>query len=82
MKRNGEVPIVTRCRCGHDKRDPAVRAVKRYGLWGAMALMMGYTARPKRIDLVCRTCGAVFDSITGQAALERFRYDEPRPGEW
>jgi len=74
---DGTETFATRCRCGHDKRDPAVRPVKKYGLWGAMLLMMGYTARPKRIDVVCGTCGAVFNSITDPAELEKFRYGEP-----
>jgi hypothetical protein len=43
-----------------------------------MALIMGFTSRPVRIDLVCPTCGTVFDSITDPETLERFRYDEPR----
>jgi hypothetical protein len=46
---------------------------------GTMALIMGFTARPRRIDWVCRTCGTVIDSITDRETLERFRYDEPRP---
>jgi hypothetical protein len=46
-----------------------------------MALLMGYTARPSRVDVVCAECGAVFDSITNRATLERFRYDEPRPSD-
>jgi len=73
--------FVTRCRCGRDKTDLLVRPVKRYGLWAAMALMMGYTARPMRIDIVCPTCGALFNSITDSAELERFRYGEPGPDE-
>jgi len=74
-------PFVAHCRCGRDRTDPLVRPVKRYGLWAAMALLMGFTARPKRIDIVCPTCGAVFNSITDPAELEKFRYDEPRVGE-
>jgi hypothetical protein len=74
-------PFVTRCRDGYDKNYPALRPVKRYGVWGAMALLMGYTARPKRIDIVCPACGAVFNSITDPAELAKFRYDEPRIGQ-
>ena len=74
-------PFATRCREGYDKNHPALRPVKRYGFWGAMALLMGYTARPKRIDIVCPACGAVFDSITDPAELEKYRYDEPRIGQ-
>jgi hypothetical protein len=70
---------VTRCRCGNDKTSPLVYPVKRYGLFGAMALNMGFTALPKRIDWVCSTCGTVIDSITDPETLERFRYSEPRP---
>lgn len=76
-----DTQFVTRCRCGHSKADPAVVPVRRYGLWGMMALLMGYTARPSRVDVVCAECGAVFDSITNRATLERFRYDEPRPSD-
>ena len=72
---------VTRCRCGHDITHPLVRPVKRYSLWGAMALMMGFTARPIRIDFVCGQCGAEFEPITNRKMLERFRYDEPGPGD-
>jgi hypothetical protein len=73
-----QTSFVTRCRCGHDKADPAVRPVRKYGFWGVMGLLMGYTALPLRIDFVCEECGAVFDSITNRKTLERFRYDEPR----
>jgi hypothetical protein len=68
---------VVRCRCGHDKEHANVRSVKRYSWWGQMALIMGFTSRPSRIDLVCPTCGFVFDSITDRETLERFRYEEP-----
>jgi hypothetical protein len=73
-------PVVIRCTCGHDKNDPAVRPVKRYGWWGQMALIMGFTSRPSRIAWVCETCGTELDSITDPETLERFRYDEPRRG--
>ena len=69
---------VTRCRCGHDGASPSVRPVKRYGWLGVMALLMGYTSRPVRIDWVCTTCETVIESITDPAVLERCRYDEPR----
>jgi hypothetical protein len=42
---------------------------------------MGYTARPARVEFTCAACGAVFDTITNRAMLERFRYDEPRPAD-
>ena len=73
-------PAVSRCRCGHDQAHPAVRPAKRYGWWGQMALIMGYTSRPAHIDWVCETCGTALDSITDPETLERFRYDEPRRG--
>jgi hypothetical protein len=73
-------PAVPRCQCGHDKTHPTVRPVKRYGWWGQMALIMGFTSRPARIDWVCETCGTALDSITDPETLERFRYDEPRRG--
>jgi hypothetical protein len=81
MSRSAESPVVTRCRCGHEKADPSVLPVRRYSFWGVMCLLMGYTARPVRIDFSCATCGAVFDSITNRTMLERFRYDEPRPAD-
>jgi hypothetical protein len=43
-----------------------------------MVLLMGYTARPMRIDWVCPTCETVLDTVTDPETLERFRYDEPR----
>jgi hypothetical protein len=46
-----------------------------------MVLLMGYTARPVRIDWVCGSCGSVIESITDRPTLERYRYDEPRPHE-
>jgi hypothetical protein len=70
-------PLVTRCECGHDKRHPAVRPVKRYGVTAAMLLLMGYTALPRRIEISCATCGAVFDTITDRGELAKFRYDMP-----
>ena len=73
-----KAPTVPRCRCGHDRTHPAVRPVKRYGWWGQMALIMGFTSRPARLDLICSTCGTVIDSITDRKTRERFRYDEPR----
>jgi hypothetical protein len=68
---------VPRCRCGHDATHPTVRPTKRYGWWGAMVLIMGFTSRPTRIDLICSTCGSVIESITDRKTRERFRYDEP-----
>jgi hypothetical protein len=70
---------VTRCRCGNDKTNPLVRPIKRYSYLGVMALLMGFTARPNRIDWVCSVCGTVIDSITDPQTLERFRYGEPGP---
>ena len=69
---------LTRCPCGHDQTHPAVRPAKRYGWLGQMALIMGYTARPARIDWVCSICGTTLGSVTDPATMERFRYDEPR----
>jgi hypothetical protein len=47
-------------------------------MWGIMALTLFYTALPGRIDIVCPTCGALFNSITDRKTLRKFRYDEPR----
>jgi hypothetical protein len=74
---NATTPAV-RCRCGHDRTYPNARPVKRPSLLGAMVLLMGYTARPMRIDWVCPTCETVLDTVTDPETLERFRYDEPR----
>ena len=68
----------TRCPCGNDYTHPTLSPVKRRSLLGAMALLMGFTARPTRIDWVCPTCGTVLDSVTDPETLERCRYDEPR----
>lgn len=73
-----DADAAARCACGRDGTDPNLRPVKRYGWLGVMALLMGYTARPVRIDWVCPGCGTVLDSDTDPAALERARYDEPR----
>ena len=73
-------PPVPCCRCGYDQTHPNVRPAKRYGWLSQMALIMGYTARPARIDWVCSTCGTALGSITDPETLERFRYDEPRRG--
>jgi hypothetical protein len=67
-------PFVTRCRDGYDKTHPAVPAVYRYSSWKLFALYMGYTILPWRIDYVCSSCGAVFDSITDRNELEKLRY--------
>jgi hypothetical protein len=74
-------PTVTRCRDGLDKTHPAVRAVYDYGIWSTFSLVFGYTALPRRIDLVCPACGTVFGSITDPKELRKFRYREPRPDE-
>ena len=70
--------FVTRCRDGYDITDPALRAVYYYGWSSTFATLLGYTALPRRIDIVCPECGAVFHSITGRKELEKFRYREPR----
>jgi len=70
--------FVTRCRDGYDKTHPAVRAVYDYGWWSTFAMLMGYTALPRRIDFVSPSCGTVFDSITDRKELAKFRYREPR----
>lgn len=67
-----------KCRCGRDRNAPALRPAKRYGWFGLFALLMGYTARPVRVDWQCPTCGAVLDVTTDRATLEQCRYDEPR----
>jgi hypothetical protein len=70
--------FVRRCQDGYSKTSPAVQAVYRYGLWSVFGLMFGYTALPRRIDVVCPKCGALFESITKRKLLEKFRYREPR----
>lgn len=74
-------PFVTRCRDGYDKTHPVVRAVYHHGMWSTLSLLIGYTALPSRIDIVCPTCGALFNSITGRKELAKFRYREPRTDE-
>ena len=74
-------PFVTRCRDGYDKMHPAVRAVYHHGWWSTLSLLIGYTALPRRIDIVCPQCGAVFNSISDRRELAKFRYREPRPDE-
>ena len=71
-------PFVTRCRDGYDKTHPGMRAVYDYSGWGLFLLMFGYTALPRRIDIVCPSCGAVFSSITDRKELAKFRFREPR----
>jgi hypothetical protein len=73
--------VVTCCRDGHDKTYPGLQAVYHYGMWSTFSLMFGYTALPRRIDIVCPSCGALFSSITDRKALEKFRYREPRVDE-
>src|SRR5262249_46225096 len=73
--------FVTRCRDGYDKANPAVRAVYHHGFWSVFGLLIGYTALPRRIDIVCSQCGAVFNSITDRRELAKFRYREPRVDE-
>jgi hypothetical protein len=74
-------PFVTRCRDGYDKAHPAVRAVYQHGWLDTFWLLLGYTALPRRIDIACPRCGAVFNSITDRKELAKFRYREPRPDE-
>jgi len=71
-------PALARCRDGYDKTHPVVRAVYQHGWLSALSLLMGYTALPRRIDLVCPVCGAVLGSITGRKELAKFRSREPR----
>jgi hypothetical protein len=52
-----------------------------HGWFGVFWLMLGYTALPRRIDIVCPSCGAVFRSITDRAELAKYRYREPDRGE-
>jgi hypothetical protein len=73
--------FVTRCRDGYEKTNPVVRAVYHHGWWSTFSMLMGYTALPRRIDIVCPVCGAVFRSITDRTEREKFRYREPRPDE-
>jgi hypothetical protein len=74
-------PTPRTCACGHDKRHPRVRPVKKYGNWGQLAFMFFFTPKPEAIDFVCGRCGQVVDSMTNPDTLERFRYREPRPDE-
>ena len=71
-------PFVTRCRDGYDKTSPVVQAVYQYGWLGPSLLLLGYTALPRRIDIVCPKCGEMFNSITDRKELAKFRYREPR----
>jgi len=69
------------CRCGYDKNHPGIRLAYLYGVWSQLAFASIFTPLPKRIDLVCPTCGETVHSITDRPTLQRFRYHEPKPGE-
>ena len=69
------------CRCGYGKNHPWIRPAYHYGVWSQLAFASIFTPLPKRIDLVCPTCGEVVYSITDRKLLQRFRYHEPKPGE-
>lgn len=81
MSRSEKSPYAVRCRCGHEMANQSVQPVRRYSFFGVMCLLMGYTPLPVRIEFQCTTCGTVFDTITNRRTLERFRYDEPGPGD-
>jgi len=74
-------PFVTRCPDGYTKTSPEVRTNYQYSGLGLVWLMFGYTSLPRRIDLVCPLCGALFGSITDRKELEKFRFREPSPDE-
>ena len=60
-----------RCPCGHDRAHPRVQEKARYGFWAWLALAMGATVVPYRLDFVCAQCGTVFDRTTDPAELQR-----------
>jgi len=72
-----DTTFVTRCRDGYDKTHPGMRVQYNYSSWGYLWMLMGYTALPYSIDIVCPKCGAVFNSITDRESLEKFRFREP-----
>ena len=68
---NSTGPAAKRCSCGHDRSHPDVGAHARYGFWGWIALGMGASAVPRRLDFVCRRCHETFDSTTDPAEVRR-----------
>jgi hypothetical protein len=59
------------CRCGHDKTHHMVSARGRYTIWGWFALLIGVTARPKRVEYWCRRCGERADVTTDPDVLAK-----------
>jgi len=74
-------PEPRQCRCGYGKNHPWIRPVYHYGVWSQLAFASIFTPLPKRIDLMCPTCGEIVHSITDRPTLQRFRYHEPKPNE-
>ena len=62
---------LARCNCGHDRHHSDVQEKARYGFWGWLALAMGATVVPRRLDYVCTRCRVLFDSSSDRKETER-----------
>ncbi|MGC4122341.1 MAG: hypothetical protein QM765_48720 [Myxococcales bacterium] len=58
------------CRCGHDRRHPAVSGEPSYSVLGWLGVFMGATMRPAIVRFRCSSCDAVFDESTDPKELE------------
>lgn len=57
------------CRCGHARGHHMVSADAEYTFVGWVALLLGISARPTRINYHCRRCDQIFERTTDPEVL-------------
>ena len=62
-----------RCSCGNDRHHHMVSERREYTAWGKFwMILMGVSARPVKIDFVCRQCKERFDFIKDEKELNQY----------
>ena len=59
------------CSCGHDRNHTLVRKKGEYSFWGWLALGMGATVVPRKLNFFCQKCGELIESTTDPDILNK-----------
>ena len=72
-------PLQT-CRCGHNRNHAMVTGERSYSFIGWIALLVGVTAIPTKIEFRCSKCTQTFEASTDADICEMYGGTAP-PGE-
>lgn len=60
------------CRCGHEVGHTMVSPEPEYSALGWVMVLVGISAKPKRIKYRCRKCNSVFHETTDRKDLDNY----------